>query len=125
MTAPFGRLLTAMVTPMTPAGDVDPEATKVRAKALVASGTEGIVSTGSTGEAATLSEEETVAVGEATKTAVGPGVAVTPGHTYYPNGGGDDRVRLVYSALPPDELREGVRRLGVALEEVAGGPGAK
>lgn len=53
------------------------------------------------------------------------GVAVTPGQSYYPNGGGADRVRLVYSALPPDDLREGVRRLGAALEEVASGPGAK
>ena len=50
-TAPWGRLLTAMVTPMTPAGEVDVDATKVLAKALIASGTEGIVSTGSTGEA--------------------------------------------------------------------------
>ena len=81
MTAPLGRLLTAMVTPMTPAGDVDLEATKVLAKALVASGTDGIVSTGSTGEAATLSDEETVAVWVATKEAVGPGVAVIAGAT--------------------------------------------
>ena len=81
MTAPLGRLLTAMVTPMTPNGDVDLDATKVLAKALVASGTDGIVSTGSTGEAATLSEEETVAVWIATKEAVGPGVAVIAGAT--------------------------------------------
>lgn len=81
MTAPFGRLLTAMVTPMTPAGDVDLEATKVLAKALVASGSEGIVSTGSTGEAATLSEEETVAVWVATKEAVGSGIPVIAGAT--------------------------------------------
>ncbi len=47
------------------------------------------------------------------------GVAVTPGPSYYPNGGGQDRVRLVYSALTPDELREAVARVGRALEEVA------
>ncbi|MSP21447.1 MAG: PLP-dependent aminotransferase family protein [Dehalococcoidia bacterium] len=47
------------------------------------------------------------------------GVAVTPGQSYYPNGGGNDRVRLVYSALTPDELREAVARVGRALEEVA------
>ncbi|MDA0301403.1 MAG: 4-hydroxy-tetrahydrodipicolinate synthase [Chloroflexi bacterium] len=81
MTAPLGRLLTAMVTPMTPSGDVDLEATKRLAKALIASGTEGIVSTGSTGEAATLSEEETVAVWVATKEAVGPDIAVIAGAT--------------------------------------------
>ena len=62
MTAPLGRLLTAMITPMTPGGDIDLDATKTLARALIASGTDGIVSTGSTGEAATLSEEETVAV---------------------------------------------------------------
>jgi len=48
------------------------------------------------------------------------GVAVTPGPSYYPNGGGNDRIRLVYSALPPDDLRAGIQRLGAALEEVAG-----
>ena len=81
MTAPFGRLLTAMITPMTSAGEVDFDATKALAKALIASGTEGIVSTGSTGEAATLSEEETIAVWRATKEAVGPDVAVIAGAT--------------------------------------------
>ncbi|RLT34443.1 MAG: 4-hydroxy-tetrahydrodipicolinate synthase, partial [Chloroflexi bacterium] len=81
MTAPLGRLLTAMITPMTPTGDVDIEGVKRLAKALVASGTEGIVSTGSTGEAAALSEEETVAVWRATKAAVGADVAVVAGAT--------------------------------------------
>ena len=47
------------------------------------------------------------------------GVAVTPGPAYYPNGGGHDRVRLVYSALAPAELREAVECFGRALEEVA------
>ena len=81
MTAPLGRLLTAMITPMTPSGEVDIEGVKRLAQALVASGTEGIVSTGSTGEAAALSEEETVAVWRATKAAVGPDVAVIAGAT--------------------------------------------
>ncbi len=81
MSAALGRLLTAMVTPMTPDGEIDLDATKILAKALIASGTQGIVSTGSTGEAATLSEEETVAVWVATKEAVGPDVAVVAGAT--------------------------------------------
>ncbi len=81
MTAPLGRLLTAMITPMTPGGDIDLDATKTLARALIASGTDGIVSTGSTGEAATLSEEETVAVWQATKEAVGADVAVIAGAT--------------------------------------------
>ncbi len=81
MTAEFGRLITAMITPFTPSGDVNLDATRTLAKALVASGTESIVSTGSTGEAATLSEEETLAVWRATKEAVGPNVAVIAGAT--------------------------------------------
>jgi 4-hydroxy-tetrahydrodipicolinate synthase len=79
MAAEFGRLLTAMVTPMTPDGDVDLQATKALARALIASGTQGIVSTGSTGEAPALSEDETVAVWAATKEAVGPDVPVIGG----------------------------------------------
>jgi 4-hydroxy-tetrahydrodipicolinate synthase len=81
MTAPLGRLLTAMITPMTPAGEVDIDGVQRLARALIASGTEGIVSTGSTGEAAALTEEETVAVWKATKAAAGPDVAVIAGAT--------------------------------------------
>ncbi len=81
MTPPFGRLLTAMVTPFTENGDVNLEMTRTLARALVASGTEGIVATGSTGEAPALSEEETIAVWRATKEAVGPTVAVIAGAT--------------------------------------------
>ena len=81
MTAPLGRLLTAMVTPMTPAGEIDLAATRVLARALVASGTEGIVATGSTGEAPVLSDDETVAVWRAVKEAVGTDVAVIAGAT--------------------------------------------
>ncbi|MEX1022652.1 MAG: 4-hydroxy-tetrahydrodipicolinate synthase, partial [Dehalococcoidia bacterium] len=81
MPAEFGRLMTAMVTPMTPLGEVDLEQTKVLARALVASGTESIVATGSTGEAPVLSDEETLAVWRATKEAVGPSVAVIAGAT--------------------------------------------
>ncbi len=49
------------------------------------------------------------------------GVAVTPGHGYYPNGGGENRIRLVFSALPPDELRKAVVLFGKACAEVAAG----
>src|SRR5690606_34035892 len=81
MTAPFGRLMTAMVTPMTATGEVDLERAGELARALVASGTESIVATGSTGEATTLSEDATVAVWRAVKDAVGPDVAVIAGAT--------------------------------------------
>lgn len=81
MPAEFGRLLTAMITPMSPDGSVDLVAAQLLARALVASGTEGIVATGSTGEAPTLSEEETVSVWAAVKSAVGPSVPVIAGAT--------------------------------------------
>ena len=58
MTANFGRLVTAMITPMTGEGEVDLTQTAELAKALVASGTESIVSTGTTGESPTLKDEE-------------------------------------------------------------------
>lgn len=81
MPAPLGRLVTAMVTPFTDLGEVDLEQVKVLAKALVASGSEGIVATGSTGEAPVLDDEETIAVWRAAKEAVGPDVAVIAGAT--------------------------------------------
>ncbi len=49
------------------------------------------------------------------------GVAVTPGTGYFAGGGGEDRIRLVYSALAPDDLREAIRRLGEALGAAADG----
>ncbi len=53
------------------------------------------------------------------------GVAVTPGTGYFatPDSaaiGGADRIRLVFSALPPEELREAILRFGRALERLAG-----
>ena len=47
------------------------------------------------------------------------GVAVTPGTGYYPHGGGEDRIRLVFSALPPDQLRQALLQFGQAVAEVA------
>jgi len=81
MSAPFGRLMTAMVTPMNHDGEVDLQQTKLLARALVDSGTEGIVATGSTGEAPVLDEHETVEVWRAVKEAVGPEIPVIAGAT--------------------------------------------
>lgn len=47
------------------------------------------------------------------------GVAVTPGHMYYAADDGDQYLRLVYSALPPDRLYEAVSLLGKALAQEA------
>jgi 2-aminoadipate transaminase len=47
------------------------------------------------------------------------GVAVTPGSMYYADGGGADHVRLVFSALPPEQLYEAIALLGKACAAVA------
>ncbi len=49
------------------------------------------------------------------------GVAVTPGIGYYPNGGGQQFIRLVFSALPPEQLRAAIALFGQACHEVAAG----
>jgi 4-hydroxy-tetrahydrodipicolinate synthase len=54
----FGRLLTAMVTPFNAKGQVDYAQAKKLAKALLASGSDGLVVSGTTGESPTLSIDE-------------------------------------------------------------------
>ena len=68
----FGRVLTAMVTPFAPDGSVDYEACGELAKALLASGSDGLVLTGTTGETPTLTIEEQIAVWRTVRKAVGP-----------------------------------------------------
>ena len=58
MTDAFGTVLTAMVTPFTPAGEIDPEAIAALANHLVDSGNDGLVVNGTTGEAPTTSDDE-------------------------------------------------------------------
>ena len=59
--APFGRVLTAMVTPFDTDGNVNYEQAAKLAQALIDSGTEGLVVTGTTGEGPTLTAEEKAA----------------------------------------------------------------
>ncbi len=54
----LGRLITAMVTPFNEAGMVDYEQAKKLARALLASGSDGVVVSGTTGESPTLTREE-------------------------------------------------------------------
>lgn len=56
--APFGRLLTAMVTPMSPDGSVDYDATQRLASHLVDAGNDGLVVSGTTGESPTTTDAE-------------------------------------------------------------------
>jgi 4-hydroxy-tetrahydrodipicolinate synthase len=59
---PFGRVLTAMITPFTDAGDVDHERAWRLARFLSEHGSDGLVVTGTTGESPTLSEQEKLAL---------------------------------------------------------------
>jgi 4-hydroxy-tetrahydrodipicolinate synthase len=69
----LGRCLTAMVTPFkdTKKQEVDYEETKKLAKALLASGNDGLVLAATTGEAPTLSWEEEMRIFTEVKSAVG------------------------------------------------------
>lgn len=60
--SPFGRVLTAMVTPMTPDGAVDGAGVDALVEHLLATGHDGVVVNGTTGEASTLTEDESVEV---------------------------------------------------------------
>lgn len=81
--AELGRLITAMITPFDEQGEVDYDEAGRLAKALVASGSEGLVVTGTTGETPTLSREEKLGLYEATKSAVGDSAAIIAGTTTY------------------------------------------
>ena len=60
MNLPFGRVLTAMVTPMTPDGELDATGAKAVVKHLLDTGHDGIVVNGTTGESATLTSAESI-----------------------------------------------------------------
>ena len=81
--AELGRLITAMITPFDARGEVDYDEAGRLAKALVASGSDGLVVTGTTGETPTLSHDEKLGLYEATKRAVGDSAAIIAGTTTY------------------------------------------
>ncbi len=82
--APFGRVLTAMVTPFDSDGNVDYEQAAKLAQALIDSGTEGLVVTGTTGEGPTLTAEEKLRMYETTlEVANRNGAHVIAGTTTY------------------------------------------
>jgi len=80
---PFGRLLTAMVTPFYPDESVNYEAAAQLARHLVDTGTDGLVVTGTTGESPTLTSEEKLLLYRAVKDAVGESVPVIAGTGSY------------------------------------------
>ncbi|MFL6128611.1 MAG: 4-hydroxy-tetrahydrodipicolinate synthase [Mycobacteriales bacterium] len=78
--APFGRLLTAMVTPFTPAGELDLDGAQRLATHLVdEQRNDGLVVSGTTGESPTTSDEEKDRLLGAVVEAVGDRAAVLAG----------------------------------------------
>ncbi len=78
--APFGRVLTAMVTPFTGDGGLDIEGVQALAAHLVGNGgNDGLVVNGTTGESATTSDAEKERVVRAAREAVGDGATVLAG----------------------------------------------
>jgi 4-hydroxy-tetrahydrodipicolinate synthase len=77
--APFGRVLTAMVTAFAHDGSVDLEATTRVATHLAENGHDGVVVSGTTGEAPTTSTEEDGAILRAVVDAVGDRLTVVAG----------------------------------------------
>src|SRR5690606_12350772 len=78
-TAPFGRLLTAMVTPFTTDGALDLDAAQRLATHLVDSGNDGLVVSGTTGESPTTSDTEKEQLLRAVLEAVGDRAVVVAG----------------------------------------------
>ena len=83
MTPPFGRVLTAMVTPFDVDGAIDHQAVWDLAAHLVDTGSDGIVVGGTTGESPTLSLDEKVALFRDVVEAVGDRAVVIAGTGTY------------------------------------------
>lgn len=79
--AEFGRVLTAMVTPMDSNGEINFEMARSLAKALISSGNDGLVIGGTTGESPSMSNDEKLQLFGEIKDAVGPDVAIVAGTT--------------------------------------------
>jgi 4-hydroxy-tetrahydrodipicolinate synthase len=75
----LGEVLTAVVTPFDPAGQVDLERFREVCRHLVAHGSDGLVVTGTTGEAPTLTDDEKAALWAAAVDAVGGDATVVAG----------------------------------------------
>jgi len=77
--APFGRVLTAMVTPFTDAGDLDLAGARRLAAHLVDNGNDGLVVSGTTGESPTTTDAEKRDLLRAVLEAVGDRATVIAG----------------------------------------------
>ncbi len=77
--APFGRVLTAMVTPFDHSGALDLDAASALAEHLVGAGCDGLVLSGTTGESPTTSDSEKESLLRAVLEAVGSRARVVAG----------------------------------------------
>ncbi len=77
--APFGRVLTAMVTPFRVDGRLDPAAAAALATLLIEDGNDGLVVNGTTGESPTTSDSEKAELIRAVSEAVGDRACVVAG----------------------------------------------
>jgi 4-hydroxy-tetrahydrodipicolinate synthase len=77
--SPFGRVLTAMVTPMSPDGEVDEKGVDSLVEHLLGLGHDGIVVNGTTGESATLSSDESIELVRRVKQRTGDRATVVAG----------------------------------------------
>jgi 4-hydroxy-tetrahydrodipicolinate synthase len=78
-TAPFGRILTAMITPFRPDGGLDLDGAQRLATHLVDAGNDGLVLSGTTGESPTTTDAEKDALLRAVLEAVGHRAVVIAG----------------------------------------------
>ena len=79
----FGRVLTAMVTPFTPEGEVDYRRARELAEALISAGSDGLVVTGTTGESPTLTEDEKLRLYHEVRMAIGTRGTIVAGSCNY------------------------------------------
>ncbi|MCH8612862.1 4-hydroxy-tetrahydrodipicolinate synthase [Arsenicicoccus dermatophilus] len=76
---PFGRILSALVTPMLPDGSLDREGVQQAARHLADHGHDGIVVNGTTGESPTTSDEEKLELLRLVREAIGPDLRIVAG----------------------------------------------
>ena len=77
--APFGRVVTAMVTPFNQTGEVDLDLASRLASHLVNEGSDGIIVCGTTGESPTLSWKEQEQLLQTVRSAIDPNIFVLAG----------------------------------------------
>ena len=95
--SPFGRVLTAMVTPMSRGGEIDDKGTDSLVDHLLATGHDGVVVNGTTGESSTLSVDESIELVRRVKQRAG------------------DRARVV-AGVGSNDTRHAVQMAGLAAD---------